>query len=232
VHVIAVRDTQSRQALLGLGLAREVEVTADLAFLVPPPTPETVALVREKAGLQSDGEPVLGVALRPRVGAGADEGFAERLGAEIGLVADELGLRPVFLPMHPSEDVPFARTAASTVSRGAPLVAPALTAAELHALVASCDLVVGMRLHSLVFAALAAVPFLGISYDPKVDGLLETLGLTPATSVNQLDLRALMREMKRTWENRDARSGELALKRESLRAAARRNIELAVAALR
>ncbi|MBN1460212.1 MAG: polysaccharide pyruvyl transferase CsaB [Armatimonadetes bacterium] len=231
VRVIAVRDVQSRQALLGLGLAREVEVTADLAFLLPPPTPEIVAMVRQKVGLEGDDEPVLGVALRPRVGYGADEELAERLGAEIGVAAEQLGLRPVFLPMQPSQDSAFARTAASTVSRGAPLVAPGLTAAELHGLVTSCDLLVGMRLHSLVFATLGAVPYVGISYDPKVDGLLETLGLTPATSVQQLDLKALAREIKRTWEDRDARKGELARKRESLRAAARRNVELALSVL-
>jgi polysaccharide pyruvyl transferase WcaK-like protein len=88
-----------------------------------------------------------------------------------------------------------------------------------------------MRLHSLVFAAMGAVPCVGISYDPKVDGLLETFGMTAATSVKQLDLKAVVREMKQTWDNREARKDELALKRDALRAAAHRNIELALAAL-
>jgi N-acetylglucosaminyldiphosphoundecaprenol N-acetyl-beta-D-mannosaminyltransferase len=38
------------------------------------------------------------------------------------------------------------------------------------------DILVGMRLHSHVFAALTGVPMLGISYDPKVAIFLEGLG--------------------------------------------------------
>jgi polysaccharide pyruvyl transferase CsaB len=232
VQVIAVRDTHSREALLRLGVMRDVQVTADLAFLLPAPTPESMAKAREKAGLKAPEEPALGIALRPRVGVAQDEELAERLGAEIGLVSAQLGLRPVFLSMQPSQDVAFARTAASTVAQGEPLVAPAMTAQELLALITSCDLVVGMRLHALAFAALGAVPLVGISYDPKVDGLLEELGLARASSVERLDLRGLAREMRHAWEEREARAEALASRREALRAAARRNVELALAALR
>lgn len=39
-----------------------------------------------------------------------------------------------------------------------------------------CDLVIGMRFHSLVLALLAGVPVYGLIYDPKVENLLDALG--------------------------------------------------------
>lgn len=39
------------------------------------------------------------------------------------------------------------------------------------------DIFIGMRLHSLVFAALAKIPFVAISYDPKVAGFAKRCGM-------------------------------------------------------
>jgi polysaccharide pyruvyl transferase WcaK-like protein len=41
--------------------------------------------------------------------------------------------------------------------------------------IAQADLAVGMRLHFLILAALHGVPFIGIAYDPKVEGLCRRL---------------------------------------------------------
>ncbi len=44
---------------------------------------------------------------------------------------------------------------------------------EVLEAIGGMDVVVGMRLHSLVFAALKGVPFVGLSYDPKVKAFSE-----------------------------------------------------------
>ncbi len=226
VQVIAVRDERSREALTELGLARPVEVTADLAFLLPQPTPEEVAAARRLAGLNEDSGPVAAVALRPCPSGGPPD-LVARLGAVIGKVCAELQIRPLLVPMQPSQDIPFAREAAQAMP-GEPLVAPAMSARQVLALFAGCNLMIGMRLHALVFAALAGVPLVGISYDPKVDGLLEQLGVNAATSVARLDEKALSRAIQEAWQTRTERTRSLAGQVERLRAMALRNVELAL----
>lgn len=36
-----------------------------------------------------------------------------------------------------------------------------------------CSLLIGMRLHALILSAVANIPMVGISYDPKIDSFLQ-----------------------------------------------------------
>lgn len=232
VGALAVRDRVSREALLGLGLGREVEVTADLAFLMSPPTEEEMEAARRKAGLPAGEGPVAAVALRPDAAGEGGEDMAGRLGEAIGGVCGELGLRPLLVAMQPSQDVEFAGRAAAGMPLGLGGVAPVMPARELLALIAGCDLLIGMRLHALVFAALAGVPLVGISYDPKVDGLMEQLGMEAAVSSKRLDQAALRESIRTTWEGREAGRAALAARAGELRAAALRNVDAAMRLVR
>ena len=40
------------------------------------------------------------------------------------------------------------------------------------------DMMIGMRLHSIILAAQYAIPILPISYSPKTDAIIEMLGLS------------------------------------------------------
>ncbi len=57
--------------------------------------------------------------------------------------------------------------------------------------VARCDLLVGMRLHSLIYAATAGVPPVAVSYDPKIDQFMRRLGEAPVGDTDSLDADAL-----------------------------------------
>jgi len=54
------------------------------------------------------------------------------------------------------------------------LIAPAdLSIEEKIAVIGQSQLLIGMRLHSLIFSAIYATPFIAISYDPKIDAFAD-----------------------------------------------------------
>jgi polysaccharide pyruvyl transferase WcaK-like protein len=70
--------------------------------------------------------------------------------------------------------------------------------------VAGCDLMIGMRLHALIYAASQYVPMVGISYDPKIDQFLHRLGMTAAASTVNFDTDAVTTEAVRLLDGRSA----------------------------
>ena len=224
VAVMAARDRASAEALRALGLNRPVHLTGDLAFLLPAPAEEAARAAWAKAGLPQAARPAVGVALRAPLGS-SPNALARLLAAALTEGCAAVGCTPVLVPMHHPRDLAFADAVAGELP-GALVARPQLGARELLALLGGCELVVGMRLHALVFAAIGGRPPVAISYDPKVDGLMAQLGLPVATAVSSFDPRALSDAIRETWAERAAIGDRLVAILPALRAGARRNLEL------
>ena len=82
---------------------------------------------------------------------------------------DELlsdGARLVFLPMFPREDSELCHKLSNMYGG---VVAEGLSESYAVGLMRGAEMVCGMRLHALVFAAAAGVPFVGVGCDPKIE---------------------------------------------------------------
>ena len=67
----------------------------------------------------------------------------------------------------------------------------------------ACRLLIGMRLHALIYAANRRVPMLGISYDPKIDRFLAGIGQSPAGTTEKLEPRRFAREAAKLLDDPD-----------------------------
>ncbi|WP_098749216.1 polysaccharide pyruvyl transferase CsaB [Paenibacillus sp. EZ-K15] len=74
--------------------------------------------------------------------------------------------------------------------------------------VSRCDMILGMRLHSLIYAANQRVPLLGISYDPKINHFLKRLGSEPVGSSESLDADTLKDQMLKLLDDAAAWKAE------------------------
>ncbi|MBE7042309.1 MAG: polysaccharide pyruvyl transferase CsaB [Ruminococcaceae bacterium] len=100
------------------------------------------------------------------------------------------GCKSLLLPMQPSEDTEICRMVAKGTDA---MVLENLKADEVLGLMKKSAAVVGMRLHSLIYAASVGAAPVGIVYDPKVQGYLCYLGLESYLSVEKIDAQELVR---------------------------------------
>lgn len=94
--------------------------------------------------------------------------FKKEIAAGLDLIAAS-GVSIVFIPMHGEHDDVTSHEIASMMQAES-IVAPFdVPIEEKIAIIGGSKLLVGMRLHSLIFAGIAYTPFVGLSYDPKID---------------------------------------------------------------
>lgn len=232
---ISVRDTESANLLREMGLRGK-----DAVQVVPDPVMglalwDHVAASEGNGGVSSESAselPVVGVSVR----------FWNEARTELTQLAEGLSLlcrrKPVhirFLPFHFPGDDEASRFVmerlGNVAERGCTVsIAPETEhPQDMLREVSRCSLLVGMRLHSLIYAASQNVPLLGVSYDPKIDHFLGRIGSVPVGTAEELDPRILAAEGERllqeagTW--RKSHAAQIAeLKREA-RVPARRIVE-------
>ncbi len=227
-NVLAVRDHASADALRALGLHGPVETTADLAFALRAPAPDDVGRAWRQAALPDDPRPAAAICLRRPPGR-PDDHLAASLAGPIASACRPLGLRLFLLPMQHRQDLAFAEQVARAMPDPPEIVRAELTAPQLLALIPGFDLVIAMRLHALIFAAICGRSPVAISYDPKIDAMMHEFGLPAATSVSGLDAEALEQAIRQAFQNRETIARAMGERAAALRAAALRNIELAAA---
>jgi len=185
VDLITVRDHKSRAVLADLGVRRpRIVVAADPSWLL---TPEWTPAATAERARWGDGR-WCGLALRPW-----GSGTAVRAAAAAARDASaRLGVRWALFPMHPPGDLAVAEAVAAEIGGGAVVVRPGFGPREILALIGSVDVMVGMRLHALVFAAAQGVPIVPLAYDPKVRALASELGEPAPGEIESVQVPALL----------------------------------------
>ena len=128
------------------------------------------------------------VVIAPR---GGQSGATHKL-AEVAHSLEAEGKKIVLLAFQTEEDTPECQLIAASCSKAE--IVQVKDPAEALEHIAKATLVIGVRLHAVILAAALGVPFIGIRYDPKVQGFCDDAG-APSTGtdfdVNDLITRAL-----------------------------------------
>ena len=82
----------------------------------------------------------------------------------------------VFVPMHGDQDAKTSEEVGQMMQERS-LISPAdLSIEEKISIIGHSKLLIGMRLHSLIFSSIYYTPFIAISYDPKIDAFAKIAG--------------------------------------------------------
>jgi polysaccharide pyruvyl transferase CsaB len=199
---ISVRDEGSKLLLNKIGVSdKRIHIVADPVMgITEIKRSNTIHnLHHEKAK-----QPTIGVSVRFW---NADRSELSSLAEAFNLLFRLKNVRFKFLPLHIPSDIQASQYVIEKMDFSCKdkieIVDIPKSPLEMMKEISECDMIVGMRLHSLIFAACQSVPIVGVSYDPKIDRFLDILQLKPVASTSKFDITSLVNEMTKILENQE-----------------------------
>ena len=232
--VITVRDQQTRQLLEEIGVEREVLVTADPALLLTP-EPLTLDEILRAEAIDPDAR-LIGFSVREPGPAAPDldiDHYHRLVANAADYLIDRYDAEVVFFPLERrTYDVQHSHAVLGQMSHAqrATVLKRDYTSGQLLSLLEHFEFAIGMRLHFLIFSALAGVPFMALPYATKVSGFLQELRLH-APLLGQISAGQLIANIDRAWSQRDTLRAHIRDHLPELQRRARINSELAVGLL-
>jgi polysaccharide pyruvyl transferase CsaB len=212
VEVITVRERSAQQALEEAGVHRDITVTADPALLLKPePLPRGIL---KHEGLEGRRR-LIGMSVREPGVAAPDidpDDYHALLANAADYMVDRFDADVVFVPMERSVlDTQHSHAVIAKMLRAqrATVLKGEYTSGQLLSLIGKFNFAVGMRLHFLIFAALAEVPFVALPYSGKVTGLLEDLNV-PTPPFKLVNEGRLIAHLDQSWDRSRSMRAHLA----------------------
>lgn len=226
LDAITVRDPDSAALLAQLGVRRPpVTATADAAIALGSGDPDRGRTLLREAGIDGTG-PLIGVAVRNWQA--KDSRFVPSLAMALDQLAQKSGGQVLFFPMQLAADVKAAEAVRHHMQTDATVITAPYGYQEVLDVVAAVDLVVGLRYHALVFAAMSGTPMVGLSYDPKNDSFLRMIGLQTSGSTDGLEPATVVADGLRALADAGALRSQLRQRSAELAALSRENARIAL----
>ena len=121
---------------------------------------------------------------------------------------NKYGLTPVFVPIETPRDAELGQKICDRLNVLGYACQNRYTVEELIGMLGSMELVVGMRLHSLIFATAGGTPVVGISYDVKVDSFIKDIGSKYCIPMDELTADGLIRYIDAVMAQPERRAEE------------------------
>jgi polysaccharide pyruvyl transferase CsaB len=230
-HVLAdkitVRDAESKSSLEELGVEPgRVEVTADPAFSLCPADESRAREILSEHGIDSS-RPVIAITARPWDYGVVQSEWERSLADAVAGFADSKRAQILLIPFHRGyDDGPLLRIREHLANNETFVLRGPCAPEEIAGVIGACDLLVGMRLHSVLFAILTATPAIALAYDPKVRSLARRIG-HEEICLGLAELSTLKELIATVWERRDVLSSDFASARIEMSLLSERNADLA-----
>lgn len=196
---LSVRDQESKDLLKRMRVDKEIAVVPDPVMGMPMGSYDVQRT--SPSTDESPMKPVIGVSVRYW---NQDRSELKALAEGLRMVLDSSDAVIRFLPFHLPSD---AKASAEVQDHIGDAYRSRITTAEqvIHpqhmlAEVSQCTVLIGMRLHSLIYAASQEVPMMGISYDPKIDQFLNRLQMASIATTDVIQARIVASEALRLMD--------------------------------
>jgi len=188
VDSITVRDKQSKEFLQQIGvIENKIHLSSD---------PVINFRSEENQNFRNNGKKKVCFSLRNWKNASVSDKISHVVERLI-----ENNIECFFIPFYYNEDLELITEIEKNIGDNAVFYKDRLSTNEAYDIIKNMNLLVGVRLHSLIFAAAADVPFVAVSYDHKVDHFVESVNMSVACSIDNIDEELLYKEIIKKLEN-------------------------------
>ncbi len=206
VNLITVRDNSSKELLENLGVVKpSIYVNSDPVFLLKKKNINHIIdnYPYIQKLINPDDRPLIGVSVREYKSNGSD---SKRIFAQAAdYLIKNYQAKIIFLPFKFDEDVHISEEILSLMKNKAEVLKIKLEPEELLSVLSRLSLVIGVRLHSIIFSSMANIPFIAFNYDPKVRYFVEDLGLSELLLEidEDISLKNFQKKIEYVRENND-----------------------------
>ncbi|MCK8816002.1 polysaccharide pyruvyl transferase CsaB [Natroniella sulfidigena] len=223
VDLITVRDQNSKELLRRIGVRDPIDVTADPVFMLEAVNQDRIEAILAEEGIDL-AQQTVGISIR----SWGDNSYLKQLAVALDRFKEEFEVQLLLIPLHYPTDLEVSQKLRSLMEGEVGMITGNYSPQEVLGLVGQVDLLLGVRLHSLIFAALNKVPLVGISYDPKIDSFLSRLDLSPVGWIDKLGVEQLSQQIIGNWAKKGRIKSKINKKVDQLAGLARSNLELAL----
>ena len=207
VDLITLRDDNSDQELKKLGVTKpEIKITADPVFTMDNDESLSGKYFLRRAGV-SDGSKLAVISLREWKTACSD--FSDILAELCDHLYEKHGICSLFVPMQYPADLDISGEVMSRMKNRAYLINRELSVPEMFSVLSEAELVIGMRLHSLIYATTLEKPAMALVYDPKISAFMQSLSQPELADVEALDFESAREILDRIVEQKETKSALL-----------------------
>lgn len=202
VDDIVVRDEASRELLIEIGVRKnKIIVTADPVLRIKKAELSTGMDILIKEGFSPDAERMtVGFAIREKK---TDSNFVDEMCISIRRLIQEYHAQIVLIPFHYSEDMAVIEEIEKRLGNDVCCIKHKYLTNEMLSIIGNMDILVGVRLHALIHAAIMDVPMIAISYDPKINSFMHSIDLKAMCSVYDFKSEFFIEEFDKTVSKSD-----------------------------
>lgn len=224
--LITLRDECSYETLRELGIKNEkVAVTADPALDLQIADKDRGERILINEGIDTS-KKILGVSVRRWQN--LDDNFEAEIAKACDYAYEKYGYYTVFLPMQSSRDMTISQNVRRRMRSSSSIIKRRYNVEDMISIMSCFDLCVGMRLHTLIYAAINAVPLIGLVYDPKISSFMQYTHQNHFITVEELTGDKLKKQLDSCIADYDSIKKDLEENYSILRDKARLNGEYAI----
>ncbi len=226
VNTISLRDTNSLEEIkrMGVNLAH-VSVTADPALTISGTDHDRAKALLEAEHVPTD-KKLLGISVRDWKT--CTPAYWNELIQGIEEICQKYDYVPLWIPLKHYDDVTMSKELASKMHIKSYVLHKPYNSKDIVGIVGTCDLIVALRLHAMIYASVSAVPAIGLAYDPKVSGFVKYIGVNATLNVENFKKEDLITTAQNIIENKDDITSSLQERVSELKSKALENVDMAV----